>query len=70
MKNVTFQSGYFGDKTKIITYRDWTIEKSSYSKGWGVTPPKNFKWHSWGTFTLKEAKAGIDRVINNSIKSK
>ena len=64
MKNITLKRNFCGDTIKIITYRDWTIEKNSYSKGWGVTPPKNFKWHSWATDTLKEAKAGIDRVIN------
>ena len=62
-KVIKTRYNYCGDTTKLINYRDWIIEKSSNTKGWGVQPPKNFKWHSWGTNTLKEAKAGIDRVI-------
>tara|TARA_R110001632_G_C11077302_1_gene388089 strand:+ start:282 stop:491 length:210 start_codon:yes stop_codon:yes gene_type:complete len=63
LSNIIIQRNYCGDTTKLITYRNWTIDKSSISRGWGVTPPENFNWHSWGTHTLKEAKAGIDRVI-------
>ena len=57
---------YCGDTTTIYSYRDWTIEKNSITRGWYIKPPQNFKWHTWSTMTLKNAKSGIDTVINST----